>query len=135
MTICVFRYLGDLEYISRTSEVSFIAHISGQIDLIQDKWNFFFFKGRNFFKIYFLFLFLFILSVPGLSCCVQDLRCGMQDLLVAAGGLLSCSMWTLSCGMHVGSSSLTRDQTQAPCIGSVESYPLDHQGNPQVELF
>ena len=35
-------------------------------------------------------------------------------VLGAAGGLLSC-------GMHVGSSSLTRDRTQAPCTGSVES--------------
>ena len=26
-----------------------------------------------------------------------------------------------SCGMHVGSSSLTRDQIQAPYIGSMES--------------
>ena len=43
--------------------------------------------------------------------------------LVVAGGLLSC-------GMHVGSSSLTRDQTQASCIRSVESYPLRHQGSP-----
>ena len=31
---------------------------------------------------------------------------------------------------HVGSSSLTKDQTQVPCIGSLVSYPLDHQGNP-----
>ena len=42
-------------------------------------------------------------------------------VLVVACGLLSCGMRTLSCGMHVGSSSLTRDGTQAPCIGSVES--------------
>ena len=27
---------------------------------------------------------------------------------------------------HVGSNSLARDQTQAPCIGSPESWPLDH---------
>ena len=32
------------------------------------------------------------------------------------------SMWDLS--------SLTRDQTRAPCIGSAESSPLDHQGSP-----
>ena len=44
--------------------------------------------------------------------------------------LLSCSKQTLSCGMHVGSSSPTRDQTQAPSIGSVESYPMDHQESP-----
>lgn len=28
------------------------------------------------------------------------------------------------------SSSLTRDQTQDPCIGNMESQPLDHQGSP-----
>ena len=38
----------------------------------------------------------------------------MCRVLVEAGGLLGCGMWTLSCGMHVGSSSLTRDWTQAP---------------------
>ena len=31
---------------------------------------------------------------------------------------------------HVGSSSVTRDQTRAPCIGSVESQLLDRQGSP-----
>ena len=31
---------------------------------------------------------------------------------------------------HVDSSSLIRDQTQAPCIESTESQPLDHQGSP-----
>ena len=31
---------------------------------------------------------------------------------------------------HVGSSSLTRDWTQAPCIGSTESQPQDHQWSP-----
>ena len=31
---------------------------------------------------------------------------------------------------HVGSSSLIRDQIQVPCIGSMVSYPLDHQGSP-----
>ena len=33
---------------------------------------------------------------------------------------------------HAGSSSLTRDQTQTPCIGSTESWPLDHQGGPSL---
>ena len=31
---------------------------------------------------------------------------------------------------HAGSSSLTKDQTQAPCLGSAESYPLDRRGSP-----
>ena len=29
-----------------------------------------------------------------------------------------------------GSGSLTRDRAWAPCIGSTESYPLDHQESP-----
>ena len=44
-------------------------------------------------------------------------------LQVAAGRLLGCSI-------YMGSSSLTRDRTQVPCIGSAESYPLCHQGSP-----
>ena len=47
--------------------------------------------------------------------------------LVAACGLISCSM-------HAGSSSPTRDWTQAPCIGSAGSYPLDHQGTPFAQF-
>ena len=54
-------------------------------------------------------------------------------VLVAAGGLLSCGMRTFSCSIRVGSSSLTRDQTQALSIGSAESYPLCHQGSPRKE--
>ena len=53
----------------------------------------------------------------------------------AAHRIFSCGMRTFSCGMHVGSSSQTRDQTQAPCTGSMESYPLDHQGSPWISLF
>ena len=44
-------------------------------------------------------------------------------------------MQTPSCGMHVGSGSLTRDQTWAPCIGNEESYPLHHQGCPSLSYF
>ena len=57
----------------------------------------------NIFKnIYFIYL-----ATLGLSCSIQDFQ-----------------LW------HVESSSLTRDQTQAPCIVSLESQPLDHQGGP-----
>ena len=35
----------------------------------------------------------------------------------------------------MGPSSLTRDQTQAPCIGSGKSKPLDHQGSPSTLLI
>ena len=29
-------------------------------------------------------------------------------------------------------SSLTRDQTRAPCVGSTTSQPLNHQGSPRA---
>ena len=32
----------------------------------------------------------------------------------------------------VGSSLLTRDQTQVPGTGTAESEPLDHQGSPRL---
>ena len=35
----------------------------------------------------------------------------------------------------MGSSSLTRDRTQTPWIGSTESYILDHQGSPSSLSF
>ena len=41
----------------------------------------------------------------------------------------------LSCSMYVGSSSLTRDRTRVPCIGSAQSYPWDHQGSPSNVLL
>ena len=65
------------------------------------------------FKKFFFLIYYSFLAVPGFSC-------GMR---------------TLSCGMHVGSSSLTRGRTWAPCTGSVESYPLDHQGSPLSDFL
>ena len=56
---------------------------------------------RAFYKIY------IYLTATGFSC-------GMRIIN------FSCSMQTLSL-QHVGSSSLTRDRTQALCIGSMES--------------
>ena len=53
--------------------------------------------------------------------------------LIAAG--LHFDAWTLSL-WHAGWSSLTWDQTQAPCIGSWRSRPLDLQGSPtQLSLL
>ena len=86
-----------------------------------------------FFNVLFLFLkylyiyllIIFILAAPSLSCGTRDLRCSMQDLqLQHADSLLQ----------HVGSNSPTRDRTWAPCTGSMESYPLDHQGSPTFAL-
>ena len=48
--------------------------------------------------------------------------CGMGDLLVETYGM--------------GSSSLTRDGAQAPCMGRRwRGWPLDHQGSPCKVLF
>ena len=46
--------------------------------------------------------------------------------------LLGCTRSQLQ---HVESSSLTKYRTQAPCIGSVESQPLDHQGSSRWKIF
>ena len=42
---------------------------------------------------------------------------------------------TRSLLQHVGSSSLTRVQTWARCIGSMKTQPLDHLGNPKIIYF
>ena len=46
--------------------------------------------------------------------CMYLVVLGLRSSLVVACGLLSC-------GMHVGSSSLTRDRTRAPCIACAKS--------------
>ena len=48
---------------------------------------------------------------------------------------LSMRTHTRSQLQHVGSSSLARDQTQAPCIGSPGSWPLNHQGSHSAEFL
>ena len=65
-----------------------------------------------------------------------------QCLFIWALLHLSCSSGCLlqqcglvSCSICVGSNSPFRDRTQAPCIGRVKSYPLDHQGTPLATLF
>ena len=68
-------------------------------------------------SMFFLFLFLKVF--------IYSLR--LHQVLVVACGL--------SYGTHVGSSSPTTDRTWAPCIGSVESYPLDHQGSSPKSMF
>ena len=57
--------------------------------------------------IIFIIVVAFYLALPGLSCGVRDFSCG-----------------------DVGSSSRTRNQSQAPCLGKVESLPNDRQGSP-----
>ena len=58
------------------------------------------------------------LAMPGLCGGTQDLHCSAWDLQL----------------QHVGSGSLTRDQTWAPYIGREPSQSLEHQGSPR-KLF
>ena len=57
-----------------------------------------------------------LLAAPDLRCSMQIFMCDTQTL--------SCGLWDLV--------PLTRGQTWTPCIGSMESWPLDHQGSPSV---
>ena len=36
---------------------------------------------------------------------------------------------------HVGSSSVTEDQTLVSCIENMESWPLDYQGSPKEDFL
>ena len=63
------------------------------------------------FKKNYLFIWLYWVLVGARR--IFSLSCNRQDF--------SCSMWTLSCGICSPSSSLTRDWTWTPCIGSSES--------------
>ena len=79
----------------------------------------------------FLFLFIFKIFIYLFWLCwvlVVARGTFLVACLAAACGLLSCSM-------HVGSSFSTRDRTWAPCIGSMESHPLDHEGSPGLSIF
>ena len=77
-----------------------------------------FFKMKKNFLNFFLFPYL---AVPGLSRGMQDLWSLLRHL----------NPWL----QRVGPSFLTRDGTLAPCIGSMTSYPLDHQGSPLNSVF
>ena len=58
--------------------------------------------------------------------------CSYSILLFLSIYLFGCAEFSLQ---RVGSSSLSRDQTWVPCIGSAKSYPLDHQGSPIVYIL
>ena len=74
-----------------------------------------------------IYIFLIIyLAVP-------SLRCGTQDLQSSLWHERSFFFFSSFQLWHVGSSSLSRDQVQAPCIGSPESQPLNLQGSPRKQ--
>ena len=56
------------------------------------------------------------------------------QVLAEAWGIFWCNA-DLQWSFNVGSNSLAKDENQAPCIGSVESWPLDHKGNPVPVIF
>ena len=76
--------------------------------------------------VYFLiFIYLFMLCQVLVAAC--GIFIGHAGSLVSVYAIFLVVAYRIfSCGMHVGSISLPRYQTQAPCIGSVESQPLDH---------
>lgn len=53
-------------------------------------------------------------------------------IYLAAG--FSCGTWNLQL-QRVGSSALTRGWSWAPCPGSEQPWPLDHQGSPLNNFF
>ena len=84
---------------------------------------------------WYIFKFCLLLYIKFTDSCVNIyLSCWV---LVAACRIfnLFCSTWdhwfwhASSQLWHVGFSSLTKNQTQAPCIGSMESYPLEDHGS------
>ena len=54
---------------------------------------------------------------------------GIQCFCFCFFGVCVCVFLAVPCSMH-DLSSPTRDRTRAPCGGSMESSPLDHQGSP-----
>ena len=66
----------------------------------------------------------------GLSLSPSEISGGAFFFLAVSGRRCSTSV-----AWHVGSSSLTRDQTQAPCNVSAESQPLDHGEVPFLKFL
>ena len=75
-------------------------------------------EATVFLKIYYLFIFLHRVLVV-----VLRIFQHLGSLVVA------CELFFAP---HVGSSSLTRDQTWSPCIERMKPQPLDHQGSPYI---
>ena len=76
--------------------------------------------AQFFFYVYFNFIYL---SASGLGW--LGLSCTMRDFF----------MWHANSQLwHVGYGSLSRDQTQASCVRSMESQLLDHQGSTYAML-
>ena len=82
------------------------------------RWQSFLCYNKLLVPFFFLIFNLFIWLCWVLVVALRIFSCCMQDLFFFGGGH-SKLLW------HVGPSSLTRDWTKAPWIGSAESYPLD----------
>ena len=92
-----------------------------------------------------LFIYLFIFSMFRLVALFSNLVISFKLLPSLAFSIKACALYVprclciffflaLTCNMQ-NLSSLTRDWTCAPCGGSVESQPLDHQGSPSLTEF
>ena len=88
------------------------------------------------------------LAVPALSCCMRDLQsllwlCGIFIFFPNYFYQLEANyfMWDLQLWYaysqlrHVGSSSLTKDQTWTPCTGSTGAQPLENHASIEVLHF
>lgn len=80
-----------------------------------------------------LFYGLYILNI---CLCFMNLLIWLHQVLIEAYGIsdLHCSIRDLQLH-HLGSSSLTRDLIRVPCIGSMDSQPLDHRELPRYLIL
>ena len=107
-------WLSDWTELSWTLTISLIF----QFVIWSYWWVGFLWVFKNFFK-YLFYVLIWLGHVLFEACWILDLPCFIQGFYLGHG----------KSGLpHAGSSSLTRDPTQAPCCGSMESWPLDHQG-------
>ena len=95
----------------------------------------FFFSLKNFSSYYLNLLFIYLFKLRWVLVAARGIFVAACGIFSCGMRTFSCGMRTLSCSMQVGSSSPTRDRTWAPCIGSAESYPLDHQQSPSYWIF
>ena len=78
-----------------------------------------------------LFIYLFIVAAPGLSCGTWALSCGTRALSCGTRAL-SCGTRALSCAMHVGSSSSNQGSIPGPLHWEHRVLPTGSPGKSPV---